>query len=84
MNQFSLKRQKYLIPEVIRKKRDGHREVTVWIGGKESFMIAGFSSVNQEARLPEERRLRWGCRLEESREDTAARVGREKELTRDR
>lgn len=25
LNQFSSKRQRYLVPEVIRKKRDGHR-----------------------------------------------------------
>lgn len=47
-------------------------------------MTAGFSSVNQEARLPEKRQLRWGYRLEESREVTTAQVWRERELTRDR
>ena len=79
-DQFSLKRERHLVPEAIRTEMGtgvGDR-----VDGQEGVMHdSWFSPVNQKARLPGERPLRQGCRLQESREGTTQ-TGREKKLTR--
>lgn len=55
VDQFGLKRQRYLIPEAVRKRKMGKVQVTVcgW-AGRSSCTMAGTWPMTQEARLPVE------------------------------